>query len=124
MWQVIRTAVLINVLNPNPTIFLQIPASSTPSRSEAEVRQFLSEHWAADSEINCIWILRGTSAVKNGCLAAPDYDCLAASRFARYSRSPSSTGLSASYLDSAAEFSLDLAFTNLAATFTAPLAAK
>ena len=34
VWQVIRTAVLINVLNPNPTIFLPIPASSTPSRSE------------------------------------------------------------------------------------------
>ena len=88
------------------------------------MRQFFSERWAADSGINCVWILKGTSAVTKACLAAPDYDCLAASRFARYSRSPSSTGLSASYLDSAAEFSFDLAFANLAATFTAPLAAK
>ena len=53
-----------------------------------------------------------------------DYDCLAASRLARYSRSPNSTGLSASYLDSASEFSFDLAFANLADTFTAPLAMK
>ena len=76
------------------------------------MRQFLSEHWAADSEINCIWILRGTSAVKNGCLAAPDYDCLARPA-SRDTLGLQLTGLSASYLDSAAEFSLDLAFTNL-----------
>jgi hypothetical protein len=53
-----------------------------------------------------------------------DDDCFAASRFARYSRSPSSTGLSASYLDSASESSFDLAFASLAVTFTAALAAK
>src|SRR5688572_18463634 len=53
-----------------------------------------------------------------------DYDCLAASRLARYSRSPSSSGWSASYLDSASEMSFDLGFANLAVTFTAPLATK
>ena len=55
----------------------------------------------------------------------PDYDCLAAaSRLARYSRSPSSTELNASYLDSTSEISFDLVLANLAATFTAPLARK
>ena len=57
-------------------------------------------------------------------ITLPYYDCLAASRLARYSRSPNSTGLSASYLDSASEFSFDFAFVNLVATFTAPLAMK
>jgi hypothetical protein len=55
---------------------------------------------------------------------SPYYDCLAASRLARYSRSPSSSGLSASYLASASEFSFDLVLANLAVTFTAALAAK
>jgi hypothetical protein len=53
-----------------------------------------------------------------------DYDCLAASRLARYSRSPSSIGLKVSYLDSASELSFDLAFANLAVKFTAALATK
>ena len=53
-----------------------------------------------------------------------DYDCLAASRLARYSRSPSSIGLKVSYLDSASELSFYLAFANLAVTFTAALATK
>jgi hypothetical protein len=53
-----------------------------------------------------------------------DYDCLAASRLARYSRSPSSTGLKVSYLNSASELSFDLVFANLAVTFTAALATK
>jgi len=62
--------------------------------------------------------------VSSSLLRLPDYDCLAASRLARYSRSPSSTGLNASYLDSASGISFDLVLANLAATFTAPLATK
>jgi hypothetical protein len=71
------------------------------------------------------WSLRDDlNHLQAHCTTFRDYDCLAASRLARYSRSPNSTGLSASYLDSASEFSFDLAFANLAVTFTAPLAMK
>jgi hypothetical protein len=77
----------------------------------------------ADAVFKLRWSLRDDLTI-SGPTAFSDYDCLAASRLARYSRSPNSTGLSASYLDSVSEFSFDLAFANLAVTFTAPLAMK
>jgi len=101
----------------NGSGFARLPSLSacTDAESLEQFRARSTEHLQRGFPLQC----EQASAA-----ARPGYDCLAASRLARYSRSSSSSGLSASYLDSTSEISFDLASANLAVTFTAALAAK